>query len=399
MVIELNQNLLEEKTLAIIEEVRLKFKSINHVSSVTSITNIPLVYQRTSSKGQWEFPTLLSKNIDLGEARNELTTNPLYTENLIDSSLTKVAFKVDLIISPRYKELYEKRYILNEKEKSDELSIEDKRHLGSINKEIDLLNIKGSNDYKQVLTTIRDLLKHENNITNYYISGTPMIISDIRDYITNDIIVFGITIIISMIIILFSIFKDYKWVIITLGCACINVVVVSAIIYLLNFNLTIVSSNYIAILIIFSLAIGIHVIIRYQEELINLKGDFDQKLSVALEHISTPCMFMVITSTVAFIALMISDIKPIIIFGYIMVIGLCTAYIISFTALPLAIKVLHPTAKHRDYPLCNRMLTKLLSIALDNKLAISILLLIIFSSSIYGIKQITVENRFIDYFM
>jgi predicted RND superfamily exporter protein len=398
IVLEFNQDILQITTLKKIEGIRQSFESISTVSAVTSITNVPLLYQRITGKDQWAFPTLLSKNIDLVEAKTELMTNPLYADNLIDSTITKVAFKVDLHISPDYKELYEKRFKLTETELMGDISSEDKKQLISIDKHIDTLNIKGSNDYKQALTTIRNLLKNDKNVARYYISGAPMIISDIRDYLTQDIKIFGITILISMVIILFSIFKDYKWVIITLGCACINVIIVSGIIYLLNFNLTIVSSNFIAILIIFSLAIGIHVVIRYQEELAYLDGDFDERLLVALEHISTPCMYMVITSTVAFISLMISDVKPVIIFGYIMVIGLWTAYIISFSVLPLAIKVLHPSPKHQDYRLCNQTLNKFLSLALNNRSLISIFLLIIFGISVYGICHITVENRFVDYF-
>lgn len=398
VVIESNQDIFEKETTENIEEIRQRLESIKTVSTVTSVTNIPLVYQRITGPSQWSFPTLLTKNINLTEAKNELTTSPLYADNLIDSTLTKIAFIVDLHISPLYQKLYEKRFRLSEKGLKSALSYEDRINLATINKHIDTLNIKGSNDYKKALTNIRQLLKNDSNITHYYISGTPMIISDIRDYVTQDIKNFGIAILLCMVIILFSIFKNYKWVLITLGCACLNVIIVSAIINFLNFNLTIVSSNYIAILIIFSLAIGIHVVIRYQEELSQLEGTFDDKLIIALKHISTPCMFMVITSTVAFMSLMISDVKPIIIFGYIMVIGLCTAYIISFTVLPFAIKVLHPTPKHQNYPLCDNTLNKLLSLILNNKPLISTLLSIIFGISVYGTSQITVENRFIDYF-
>jgi predicted RND superfamily exporter protein len=398
VVLEFNQETFDNSTLKLIEEIRLALESLSTVSAVTGITNIPLVYHRISTNNQWTFPNLLSSNIDLDKAKNELTTNPLYTENLIDSTLTRIAFKIDLHISPLYKELYEKRFKLTEKELSGHLTKNEKKELISIGDNIDALNIKGSNDYKQTLTSIRDYLKSNNRIIRYYISGTPMIISDIRDYVTEDIKIFGLAIFISMVFILMSIFKNYKWVVITLGCACINVIMVSGIIYLLGFNLTIVSSNFIAILIIFSLAIGIHVVIRYQEELAYLSGDFDEKLLIALEHISTPCIYMVITSMVAFISLMISDVKPIIVFGYIMVIGLSTAYIISFTVLPSAIKLLHPSPKHQDYPLCNQTLNILLSFSLDNKLLISILLSLILGVSLYGINHITVENRFIDYF-
>jgi predicted RND superfamily exporter protein len=398
VVLEFNKEILEKTTLDLIEEIRQKFESLSTISAVTSITNIPLVYQRILENGQWSFPTLLSRNVDFNKAKNELSTNPLYAENIIDSTLAKIAFKVDLHISPLYKTLYKKRFELTEKGLSGYISSNEKNELVFIEKNIDALNIKSSKDYKTALTNIRNLIKTDKNIKRFYISGTPMIISDIRDYVTQDIKIFGLAVLIFMVTILFVIFKDYKWVIITLGCACMNVVIVTEIIYLFNFNLTIVSSNYIAILIIFSLAIGIHVVIRYQEELAHLHGSFDDRLIIALKHISTPCMYMVITSMVAFISLIISNIKPIMVFGYIMAIGLCIAYIISFTALPLAIKILHPSAKHQDYPVCTRILNSVLSFSINNKFSILIFLSILFGISLYGINHLTVENRFIDYF-
>ena len=339
IVLDIGQNVIDSSKFTLVDEIRRKFKSLDTVSAVTSITNIPLVYQRISEDNQWSFPTLLSNKVDLDKAKFELTSNPLYTENLIDSTLTKIALKVDLHISPLYKKLYERRFELTEKRILESISSSEKSELISIEHSINTLNIKSANDYKKTLASIRDIVKNDNRINQYYISGTPMIISDISNYISKDIKIFGMAILISMVIILFSIFKDYKWVVITLGCACINVLIVSAIIYLLDFNLTIVSSNFIAILIIFSLAIGIHVVIRYQEELTNLNGNFDEKLIIALQHISTPCMYMVITSMIAFISLMISDVKPIIVFGYIMAIGLSVAYIISFTVFTISHKI------------------------------------------------------------
>lgn len=398
LALEFEKNIFNVKTLNIIEDIRNRLESLAIVSDVTSITNIPLVYQPGSGDSQWTFPTLLSNDIDIEKAKTELLNNPLYSQNIIDTSLKMIAFKINLHISPLYKELYERRFSLIATKSSRFLSKNEENELTSIEQKIALLNKQAGKDYKHTLTNIRELLTNDARIKKYHISGTPVIISDISDYIKQDIKIFGTAILICMIFLLFTIFKNITWVFIALICACINVIIVSAIIYLLDFNLTIVSSNFIAILIIFSLAIGIHVIIRYQEELTVINGNPDNKLSSSLAHISTPCIFMVITSTVAFISLMISDIKPIIVFGYIMVIGLITAFIVSFTILPIAIQLLHPPLKHQNYPLCNHILNKLLLLCLNNKSIISVILLIIFGISIYGINNLTVENRFIDYF-
>ena len=162
IVLEFKQAIFETTTLKLIEDIRQKFELFSTVSAVTSITNIPLVFQRITENNEWSFPTLLSKDINYDKALNELKTNPLYADNLIDSSLTKIAFKVDLHISPLYKDLYEKRFKLTEKKLSEILTVKERKELNFIDKKINTLNIKGSNDYKNALTDVRKYIKNNN---------------------------------------------------------------------------------------------------------------------------------------------------------------------------------------------------------------------------------------------
>ena len=307
--------------------------------------------------------------------------------------------KVDFITVPEYKDLFDQRYNLIEKRESGSLTRQERNALKIINTELEKLLSIESQRYKNTITKIRSILSEYKFANRSYLSGTPLIANDIKEFVQQDIKVFGIAALITMAFILFVIFRRFSWIVITLFCSFLNVLIVSGLIGLFNLKITVVSSNYVAILLIFSLAIGIHVVVRYQEEHISKEElAFNKNLSVAAQHISTPCLYMVLTSIVAFLSLIVSDIKPVIVFGYIMVIGLCSAYIISFTVLPALIRLFNPKPIpiHKHYS--HNILGDILSLVLNHKIVITLILTGVLIISLFGVTKITVENRFIDYF-
>ncbi len=399
--VRLNDSIFAASSIKKIEDITQQFRNIKDVSYVTSITTVPLIYQSLDKKEEAEisFPTLTSIGVDINEAEIEFLTNPLYERNLVSEDLKITAFKIDFQEKPEYKELFDQRYLLIEKQEISKLSRKEQQNFASINKRLEKLRKLDNKRIETALKEIRNILDENKKTFESYISGAPLIAHDMKNYVLQDIKVFGIAAIIAMAIILFIIFHSVYWVGITLFSAFVNVLVVSGLIGLLGYKLTVVSSNYVAILLIFSLAIGIHVVVRYQEEDASQGTmDFHDRLCVAIQHISTPCLFMVLTSTIAFLSLIISDIKPVIVFGYIMVIGLCGAYIVSFTIIPLLIQLLKPKSKpiHKHYS--HNVLDKALSLILTNKVIVITILTICLAISGFGITNLTVENRFIDYF-
>jgi predicted RND superfamily exporter protein len=101
---------------------------------------------------------------------------------------------------------------------------------------------------------------------------------------------------------------------------------------------------------------------------------------------------------IAFASLGISEIKPVIDFGKMMVAGIFFAFIFSFTLVPIAMILFTPD-KQKESKDFSKGVTLIFSSFTQRYgnlvLLISILL---FSFSLYGISKLTVENRFIDYF-
>jgi len=220
-----------------------------------------------------------------------------------------------------------------------------------------------------------------------------------KAYVVKDISTFGIAILGIMVVVLFLFFRKPAWIFLSLICAMLNVLLVAGLASLLGFQLTIISSNFVALLIIFSVTLSIHVIIRYQEvQAMRPDDTVDDELKIAISQIITPCSYMVLTSAIAFLSLIVSDINPVITFGYIMILGLFCAFLLTFTVLPALIKLIKPTSRRLEKDKSAVFLEDILQVIVKNKNLTLTILIGMFALNILGISQITVENRFIDYF-
>ena len=398
---EPRKDLYAPETIEFIDRFTNELKQVVGVSGVASVTNVPLLQQRyrDAKKGITSFQNLNSPNVNIDNARIEFSNSPLYANNLVSEDAKTTAIKVDIQKNETLVSLLENKYIvLDQLELENSQTNEYADELEKINREIPIERAKINQRYKEVLIEVRDIIATHQQQGNFYLAGAPLLANDIKTFVNNDIRIFGITIIAIMLVVLFIFFRKLSWVFLALACAFLNVLLVSGLIGLLGFQLTIISSNFVALLIIFSITLSIHVIIRYQEVLVNRSASEKNKLIEAIKQIIVPCFYMVATSAIAFFSLIVSDIQPVINFGLIMIVGLFCAFFLTFTVLPSLIKFFNPSvnADKEGKPLM--ILSTLLAVVMNNKTISTISLLIVFVLSLIGISKITVENRFIDYF-
>ena len=392
---------LDEPTITLIENITSQFNEIEGVSGVAAISNVPLLLQQEEDKktGQTKFANLLSPQVDLNKARQELTTSPIYVDNLVSKDLSTTAIKVDIEKNQELINLLQQKYVLLEKQESQSLNQNEILELETIRNNIYAERQLINKRYKDVLSSVRNIILNLKNKGDFYLAGAPLIGSDMKVFVVQDIKVFGFVIIVIMVFVLFLFFRRPAWIFLALICAVLNVLLVAGITALIGFQLTIISSNFVALLIIFSIALSIHVIIRYQEvQSSNPDESVDEKLKITLSQIITPCFYMVITSATAFFSLIVSDINPVIVFGYMMILGLFCAFLLTFTVLPSLIKLIEPKSKHFKQDKSATFLENILTVIVNNKALTIIILVGMFGLNIVGISQLTVENRFIDYF-
>ena len=390
-----------QETIAFISELTNQLQEITGVSSVSSATNVPLLQQtyRDANKGITSFRNLTTPDVNIERAQKEFSTSPLYAENLVSDNSRTTAIKVDIQKNETLVSLLKQKYeVLDQIDTAPANESSLANTLDKLNKEIPIQRALINDRYKDVLTATRKIIAQHKAQGNFYLAGAPLLAHDIKTFVNSDIKIFGLSIISIMLIVLFIFFRKVSWVLLALSCAFLNVFLVAGLIGLLRFQLTIISANFVALLIIFSITLSIHVIIRYLEVSAKNPGNNKLNLIEAIKQIVTPCAYMVATSAIAFFSLIVSDIQPVINFGLIMIIGLFCAFFLTFTVLPALIKLINPVVDVEKEGKPSMFLASILDVVMNNKAISTISLLAIFALSIFGISNITVENRFIDYF-
>jgi len=168
---------------------------------------------------------------------------------------------------------------------------------------------------------------------------------------------------------------------------------------LLGWKVTVISSNFIALMLILTMAMNIHMSTRF----LQLKKNLPNKNNLELITLTTnkmfwPILYTVLTTIIAFLSLIFSEIKPIIDFGWMMTLGLITSFIITFTLLPSLINFVPKDnislIKYED-----SIITSFFSkISQNNYKIIFTITGFVILLSLVGISRLEVENSFINYF-
>ena len=392
-----NETLISESVVADIKSLVSDLSQIKGISSVLSLLDVPLI---ESNPGQSlsdvadSVSTLNEENIDIALARRVLSTNPVYKNLLISEDLKTTAFQLTLDRNIRYEGLINERYTINEsfsKSKQEDLS--------EINRLINLEKNQISISEEKLVSTIRSLLASYSTKGELFLGGGAMITADTIKFISQDLFVFGIAVLLIFVVVLSYIFRSLVWVLIPLSTAGITSILSMGAVGWLGWKVTVVSANFVSILMIISISLMVHLIVRYQE-LASINKNLNQKEIVreTLRQMFLPCLYTALTTLVAFASLIVSDIKPVIDFGIIMVLGVTITFIFAFIFFGSLLSLINKDRLNLGSDNSSSKTLMIHSLAKNNPYkVISASLLVLFLSS-WGISKLTVENKFIDYF-
>jgi predicted RND superfamily exporter protein len=394
-------DLFNAPTLADLKALRDELRALESVEQIISMLDVPLIDspRQSLSDLQKKVPTLDDPETDTELARIELRDSPIYSNLLMSPDGQTTALLVKFITDPEYSRLQSERDALREKLFTTGLSAAEEAQVD----ELSLLILERRRSLtamqQQDIATVRSILANHEQYANTYVGGLPMIVSDMIGYIENDIIVFGGGIAAVLVVLLSLIFMRVRWVVISLLCCLVSVEMMAGILGLMRWPVTVVSSNFIALILIFSLSLTVHLIQRYRELHIE-NPDAEQRWLVrtTLYDKAKPCLYTAITTMVGFASLLVSSIRPVIDFGWMMVIGMCVILLTSFVLFPAFLMLLSPGAPH-DRGDATRSLTGIFARLADrHSAATGIMCLLLAVASLMGIARLEVENRFVDYF-
>ena len=391
--------LFTQETLTKIEELSDELEGLEEIDSVLNFLDVPLLESPRQSISEIASNpiSLRKKNVDLSLAKKEFSSNPVYRGLLVSEQLDTVALQAILKPATQYDSKIQERYRINEDSSLSE--IEKQLQLDLLSQEIDVLQKENVATRKKLVADTRAIISKYKNDAEIYLGGGPMISTDTIQFILNDIVFFGFAVGLLFITVLGFIFRQIRWILLPLISAFISAIVVTGLISFAGLKVTVVSANYIALLMIIAISLTMHLVVRYQE-LLSKNSELSQKeiVLMASTQMFVPCLYTALTTIVAFLSLIVSDIKPITDFGLLMATSIVIAFLVTFSFFPAVISKL--PKKEKDYveDQSSGITLFIFQIFKNSRIKIIFFSLIVFGLSVLGISMLSVENKFIDYF-
>ena len=396
--------LLGNESLESLELMTLKLRELPGVESVVTVLDVPLLSTEplslsgiTAGEG---LPTLGDSTIDRDAALDEFMTSPIYSDLLVSKSGDLTAVQINLENNESYRQAVEERESLRKLKEAGALNSSEKSSLKEAEALVKKMNAETLYQHGVLVERVRTIAAEFDSNAEIFVGGVPMIAADMVAFVESDLLVFGTAIILLMMIMLAIIFREARWVIIPVANCVITVTMMLGLLGFLDWRMTVISANFVAVLLVVSLAISIHLVVRYRElESLNPNEEkYDRVVSV-MQLMAVPCIYTGVTTIVAFISLVVSGLQPVIDFGWMMTAGIVIALIISFIAVPCLMLVWTAEEVVSADISSQTPYTMYFANFADRQggvvLAVSGALLCL---SVFGISRLEVENRFIDYF-
>lgn len=396
-----NDDLFSPATLLQITNLRNELRELEPVESVVSLVDVPLVRQVEGSISEVadNVRTLEGGDVDLVKAKQEMMSSPIYKELNISEDGATTAIQVNLKDHPEFRELQKQRNELLFKDKDQGLSAEEQDNLDEILDEYSKQKNEIDKTNHENIEKVRQLIKKYSVHGDFNLGGVSMITDDMITYIKNDLIIFGVGVFLFLVGMLTIIFRKLRWVMLPLLSCFYAGLLMIGLLGLVGWNVTVISSNFISLMLIITMSMNVHLIVRYRQ----LSNDFPEKtqhelvLETACKMV-WPCFYTALTTIMAFGSLVVSGIKPVIDFGWMMTIGLTVTFFTSFILFPALLVLLSKTSEQLSARNEFQFTPKLASLTEGHGNKVLFLTVVLGLVSAYGITRLEVENSFINYF-
>ena len=373
-----NEGMVSKESINNLLSLKYKIQSLKWVHSVITLLDIPLLNNSDAPLQERleNFKTLKDDDVDKVRGFSEIISSPVF-RNFVISEDGKTS-----------------GIIVNIKKNENLNNIQNKSK-----KEIDELKDQIKKQNHQNILQIRDVIKSYENIGKIHLGGIPMIADDMMSFIKSDIIIFGIGVFLFIVATLWFVFRKLIWIVVPISSCLFSVIIMMGILGLIGWKVTVISSNFIALMLILTMAMNIHMSTRF----LQLKENYPNKSILELIIITTnkmfwPILYTVLTTIIAFLSLIFSEIKPIIDFGWMMTLGLITSFIITFTLLPTLINFVPKENIYMKEQKESVVTSFFAKISQNNHNTIFLITGAVILLSLIGISRLEVENSFINYF-
>ncbi|MBW2367785.1 MAG: RND family transporter [Deltaproteobacteria bacterium] len=393
-------DLFSDESLNKLYALQKELMQLDAVTSVFSILNTPLLENKDVSLAELadNIVTLESVGVDKNRAQMELRQSPLYSNLLASSDLTSTALLVYLREDKTFSDLQARRNHLREQATEGQLSVAETAEYEAVSRSFKQHRDKMRRERHEIITQIRQIMNRHRCCAQLFLGGISMIADDMVSFIKQDLKRFGLGVFCFLIVMLGGIFRKPRWIVLPMACCLFSTVAMMGLLGFFGWEVTVISSNFISLQLIITMAIAIHLVVQYRE--LHAKHPETDHKELILEAIRlkiVPCLYAALTTIAGFASLLICDILPVITFGWMMTAGIIVSLVLTFLLLPSGLAIIKkdqpPELKDRAH-----VLTFLAVVTETRGKWIIVAAGGLFLLSCIGITRLEVENSFIDYF-
>lgn len=357
---------------ALVEEL----EGIEGVSGTLSILDVPLLKSPPIPLSELSggFKSITSDGIDLDLARAELSESPLFRELLVSKDGTATGIRIDLLATDTNQI---DALQLNEREAREAFLAKRQRLIDDVR-------------------IVRDNFSDQGTL---FIGGVPMIAADMIAFVGDDLMIFGVSVVGLIMLVLWFFFRRIRWMMLPILTSALATLITVGVLGYANKPATVISSNFIALLVITTVSLIIHLIVQYRE-LLQTQPDMPHT-EMVLETMRSkfaPCLYTTVTTIAAFGSLMASRIVPVEDFGWMMCLGIGIAFLVTFSFFP-AVLILagrgKPSVTLGQEFAATRVFSEWARWRFGTIILLSAILTVVAAE---GISRVSLDNRFVDYF-
>ncbi|HSG91787.1 MAG TPA: MMPL family transporter [Pseudomonadales bacterium] len=394
-------DLLSDESLTAIRALKEDLEAIDGVASVLSVLDVPLLRSPPSPLTELadNIRTVESPDADLELARVELTTSPLYSNLIVSKDGRSTALQVNLPADTRYAELITHRNELLAKREQARLSDAEADELAAVSAEFDAYKQVAADRQRRLVADARAVVDRHRQGAELHLAGVPMIADDMLRFVRNDLETFGVGVLALIIATLAFFFRRIRWVVLPVATSALVTLLMLGLLGAAGWPVTVISSNFVSLLIIISISLNIHLIVRYRELLHeNPEIGTRELVEATVRDKFWPCFYTSITTMVAFGSLVTSGIVPVIDFGWMMTIGVAVSQTIAFILFPAVLMLLPPGKASGTLGQSVDATEALGRFTAHGPWRTALIGVVLAGVAAVGISRLTVENSFIDYF-
>ena len=393
-------DLFSDTSLETIRRLREDLEQVPGVASVFSLIDAPLVKIGGGKLAEVadNYHTLEDPGVDRERAREEFLASPIFLELLISDDARTTALQVNLENKVILTDSQRRRNELLIKQDSEGLTETEQRELAETLERYQQVKEEATRSNHETVAATRAVMDRYRDRGTLYLGGIPMIADDMITFIRNDLVVFGAGVIAFLVIMLSIIFRQARFVLLPL-CSCVfAVVVMMGLLGLTGWPVTVISSNFISLMLILTMSMNVHLVVRYRQLSRDFAGQSQAQLVAnTVRRMVWPCLYTALTTMIGFGSLVVSDIKPVIDFGWMMTLGLGVTFLTSFLLFPSILVSLDKkiTAPGKQEVPFTATLAKTTEKYGNGVVAVALVLAVL---SLYGVSRLKVENSFVNYF-